>query len=484
MRCFSGGDESNGCASVSQFVTWAIAVLTMGGCSGEPEIDYESVAEPPPVRLVTPDRRTIVRVVGQPSFVESYERTSVYPKMSAYIEKWIVDIGDTVKKGEVLAILFVPELVEDLGTKKATVLLDQQRIDLAKTLVDVAAADVEAAQASLEEAEAILADYQAQVDRWDVQVKRLARETDRGVVDPQVLLESQNQLKASTAAREKAKATIAKAKAELLSEKASLAKAKVDVAVAQADLEVAKSEVARLEAWVGYLKLYSPFDGIIVARNANTGDFVLPATGDPTAMRRAPHLSPGGNAAPIYVVDRLDVVRVFVDIPESDADYANAGTVAKVLIKAYRDEDIPASVTRVSWGLNATSRTLRAEIDLHNPDAKIRPGMYAYGKLTIERPGVRALPVDAIEYRGDQSFCWLYEDGRAARVEIKTGVSDGEWIEVTQRRSTSPNGSQPGESWTSFDGTKQVILADLSLLSDGAQVHAADTESSKSGGGL
>jgi multidrug efflux pump subunit AcrA (membrane-fusion protein) len=456
----------------------------MVGCSGEPEIDYTSVAEPPAVRLVSPDRRTIVRVVGQPSFVESYERTSIYPKMSAYIDKWIVDIGDTVKKGDVLAILFVPELVEDLGTKKATVLLDKQRIDLAKKLVDVAAADVEAAQASLEEAEAILADYQAQVDRWDVQVKRLARETERGVVDPQVLLESQNQLKASTAAREKAKATIAKAKAELLSERATLAKANVDVAVAQADLEVANSEVARLEAWVGYLKLYSPFDGIVIARNANTGDFVLPATGDPTAMQRAPHLSPGGKAAPIYVVDRLDVVRVFVDIPESDADYADQGTTAKVLIKAYRDEEIPASVTRVSWGLNATSRTLRVEIDLHNPDAKIRPGMYAYGKLTIERPDVRALPIDAIEYRGDQSFCWLYEDGRAARVEIKTGVSDGKWTEVTQRSSKSENESQSKESWTSFDGTEQIILGDLSLLTEGAPVRAAGIESSKSGGGL
>ena len=103
------------------------------------------------------------------------------------------------------------------------------------------------------------------------------------MVDPQILLESTNQWKSSTAARDAAKATITKAEAELLSKQATLAKAKVDVSVAQADLAVAKSEARRIKAWVGYLTLTAPYDGVIVARNANTFDFVLPATGDPTA---------------------------------------------------------------------------------------------------------------------------------------------------------------------------------------------------------
>ncbi len=67
--------------------------------------------------------------------------------MNAYIKNWIVDIGDRVKKGDALANLFVPELVEDHGTKKATVVLDQERITLAKMVVEVAQADVEAAEA-------------------------------------------------------------------------------------------------------------------------------------------------------------------------------------------------------------------------------------------------------------------------------------------------------------------------------------------------
>ena len=64
--------------------------------------------------MVHPQLRKIVRIVGQPSFVQSYERTSIYPKLTAFIEKWNVDIGDKVQKGDVLADLFVPELRREL----------------------------------------------------------------------------------------------------------------------------------------------------------------------------------------------------------------------------------------------------------------------------------------------------------------------------------------------------------------------------------
>ena len=160
------------------------------------------------MQVIQPQLRKITRVVGQPSFVESYERTSIYPKVTGYIEKWNVDIGDKVKKGDVLADLFVPELREDWETKKATVKLDKERVDLALKLVKVAKADVKAAEARLDEAKAILDKYKAEVDRWESEVKRLKREVERGVVDPQILLESQNQLQSNTAARDAAKATI------------------------------------------------------------------------------------------------------------------------------------------------------------------------------------------------------------------------------------------------------------------------------------
>jgi HlyD family secretion protein len=453
-----------------------LAALAASGCHEEEET-APSVAEPPELQVIHPEFRVISRVVGQPSFVQSYERTSIYPKLSAFIEKWNVDIGDKVKKGDVLADLFVPELREQLVTKQATAQYDSDRVRFAQKEVEVAAAEVKAAKARLDEARAILGKYEAEVERWDVQVRRLQREVDRTVVDPQILLESTNQLKSNIAARDAAKAAIVSADSVLLADEAKLGRAEINVAVARSDLAVANSEVKRLEAWVGYLKLLAPYDGIVVARNANTWDFVLPATGDPTAMERAPDLSPSGQAAPIYVVERTDIIRIYVDIPERDADFVHVGSSARVKIWAYRDEWLPAAVTRISWALNPKSRTMRAEIDMPNPGSRILPGMYVYGEVNIERPGVRALPKTALTYSGGKAFLWRYEDGKAVRTEIQTGSTDGQWIEVTNRRlkpESADTSSIQEEQWVPIDPSQQVLTGSkLSVLTDGAPVRLA-----------
>jgi HlyD family secretion protein len=467
---------------------WLALVLLLAvaapGCSRGTKIEFKGAAKPTGLRLVRPRPRNMVRVVGQPSFIESYERTSIYPKPIAFIERWIVDIGDKVKKVDVLAKLFAPELVEELETKKAAVVLARERIALAKEVVEVDKAEVLAAEARLSEAEEILEKYEAEVIRWQTEVNRLEKQVARGVIHSHVLFESNNQLKSSTAARDKAKATIKRAKADLVAARARLAKAEVEVRVAEAALEVAQYQERYAQAWVDYLTLTAPFPGVISARNANTFDIVLPTTGDPTAYYLSPDISPSGYSAPIYVVDRLDIVRIFVDIPERDANYVRVGTRATVLARAFRDQEIPATVTRVAWALNMKSRTLRAEIDLRNPDSQLLPGMYAYVNVIIDRPNVQVVPVEALEYRGDQTFCWLYKAGKAVRSELETGIRDDEWVEVTARRPpVDPEEPSDKFPWTPIDGTEQVILGDLSLLVPGARVEAVPaTPSAKPAG--
>src|SRR5262245_58117366 len=203
--------------------SWLLAVLAVSGCAKEKHKSAPSVLEPPTLQWIYPQLKKITRVVGQPSFVQSYERTSIYPKLTAYIEKWNVDIGDKVRKGDVLGELFVPELREQWESKKATVISDTEKVKFALKQVDVERARVEAARAQLQEAIAILGKYEAEVERWEIEVSRLNRETERGVLAPQILVESRNQLKSDIAARDAAKATIAKARAELLADEAALA---------------------------------------------------------------------------------------------------------------------------------------------------------------------------------------------------------------------------------------------------------------------
>ena len=215
--------------------------------------------------------------------------------------------------------------------------------------------------------------------------------------------------------------------------------------------------------------------------------------------------------------------RIFVDIPEHDANFVRVGYRAMIMAKAFRDQPISAKVTRTSWALNVKSRTLRAEIDLPNTDSnipndlppatrealaeaklpatdsQILPGMYAYGRVMIERPEVLSLPETALTRSGDRTFCWLYEDGKARKTEIQVGVSDGTWVEVTNhRRTTKVEANQPlsnrgndtavmltsrledRDDWTPFNGSERVILGDLSILVDGAPVDATEGTSTDS----
>ena len=305
--------------------------------------------------------------------------------------------------------------------------------------------------ARLEEAQAEFAGFRAEAERWDSETKRLEGELKRGVVNPQDVLQTTNRWKASVSSRDSAAATIQKADAELLSRRAALSKAKVDVAVAQADLKVAESEEKRLQAWVDYLVLPAPFDGVIVSRNANTFDFVLPSSGDPSAILRARPTS-----LPREMPRRSTWSTASTSSESSSTSPSRTPTTSTSGPRRPWSSRRTATsrfrhVTRTSWALNVKSRTLRAEIDLPNPNSQLLPGMYAYAKVIIERPGVRALPLAALTHSGDKTYCWKHENGHAVRTEIQTGVSDGEWIEVTNLRAprrAAPTARNPGRRST------------------------------------
>jgi HlyD family secretion protein len=438
---------------------WLLMLTALTGCGKKPP-PAKPVSVDPEVHLVKPERRTIARTVSQPGFLYAFEQTAIFPKVAGYVKDWHVDIGDPIKKGQELATLYVPELDAELVQKKALLALDEALVAVAERMVTVATNNVKVAAAQVEEAKANVNKFQASVERWESEVKRLSSLSEQRVLDQQVLEESRKQLKADTAARDAAKATVLAMEAAQLAREADLEKARADVAAAQARVQVAQADVKRVEALVSYTRVTAPYDGVVVIRNANRGDYLQPGTGDQSVSivsqdRTTAHV-------PLYVVARTDKVRVFIDVPEMDASSVAPGTKATVRIQALRDEEISATVTRTSWSLSRETRTLRAEIDLPNPEGRLRPGMYAFGNVYIQHSNVLAVPQAAVVEIGNLNRCFLYEDGRAVETAVQTGISDGKWIEVVRKRS--------GASWTDFTGDEDVILGDLSELADGQKV--------------
>jgi RND family efflux transporter MFP subunit len=315
---------------------------------------------------------------------------------------------------------------------------------------------VQTAVAQLAEARANVGKSEAEVVRWASEVKRLTEMVKENVVDKQVLAETQRQLDSNKAARDAAQAAVAAREADRVTSEANLGKAKVDVETAKNKVKVSEAEERKAAAMLAYTKVTAPYDGVVTVRNANTGDYVQAVTGDKSTP----------NPSAIFVVARIDVLRIFVDVDERYARYVQKGTKAVVRAEALSGVQIPATVTRTSWAIREQTRELRAEIDLSVKEYDgLRPGMYVYAKVLIRRPGVYALKQKALTEMGNQTYCFLLRGGKAVKTSVKAGISDGTWTEVDQM--------QIDGSWRKVTGREQVIMADLGELTDGETVSVA-----------
>ena len=112
--CPASADHGTSACCALHLARWPCSRSWRLGCGrqtarGEPS----SVSSVPEVHVVKPELRNLTCTVDQPGFVEAYEQTAIYSKVSGFIKKYYVDIGQQVKKGDLVVEIFVPELDED-----------------------------------------------------------------------------------------------------------------------------------------------------------------------------------------------------------------------------------------------------------------------------------------------------------------------------------------------------------------------------------
>jgi RND family efflux transporter MFP subunit len=364
-----------------------------------------------------PQRKAIRLETTQPGQIDAFEETPIHPKVSGYVGEVMVDIGDQVEKDQLLAELSVPELNVDLVHAEALVAQAEAGIKKAQAAVRAMEAASKTAQTHIRQAEASVARTAAQHERWKSEHARITELADKGSVTKKLVDETLNQLKAAEAAQTEAEAAVESAKAAFAQSQADTEKAKSEESAAVAALGVAKAGHARAKAMLAYTKIKAPFRGVVTSRNVDTGHF--------TQATR------GADAKPLFVVSQSDTVRVFVDVPELEAAWVDAGDAATVQVQALRNKEVKSKVTRTSWTLNSANRSLRTEIDVANEKLELRPGMYATVRITLEEhPNALVLPSSAVIYANDEAFCHLVEAGKIVRRAIKPGIRSGGDVEV------------------------------------------------------
>ena len=293
----------------SLFLSIAGAALVLGtvsGCGHSPS----AAGAPAPteesktvtVRVVRPERKTIPRVIEQPGQIQPFEQTPLYARLSGYVEKVNVEsIGKRVHKGEVLAELHVPEMEKELKQKQALVEQARAEIEQARKMIVVA-------EARITELEAARIRAKASCERWRKELRRIQDLVQRKVIDEQTRDETALQFESAEGALQEADAHIRLAQAQL-------DKARADAKTAEAHLGVAEADSEQTAELLKYREIKAPFDGIVSRRNVSSGDFVQPSLS-----------AVSGKAAPLFVVDRMDIVRIFVEVPEADAVFVSDGS--------------------------------------------------------------------------------------------------------------------------------------------------------------
>ncbi|HKI38619.1 MAG TPA: efflux RND transporter permease subunit [Gemmataceae bacterium] len=410
-------------------------LLPLAGCGQTPD-QSGSAPSPaaPAVTVIAPKKDTVRRTIDQPGRVEAFEQTPIYSKIAGYVNKFYVDIGAEVKEGDLLADLWVPEVEQQVNKKEATVLQKEAEVTQAKRLRDAAEKNVQSAEAMVKAEESGRLRAQAEFDRAQSQHEQLVK--SGGAIDKEALSAARYGVEAARAAQAQVDAKVKAAEAARDEAMAKRDKAIADIAVAQANLKVAEADRDEAKAMFGYARITAPFKGKVSARNVDTRHFLQPAAA-------------GNKGEPLFVVVSADTVRVFVDVPETDAGLVRDGMEAKVRVQALKGREFDGSVTRTSGVLDPRTRTLRTEIDLPNKDGTLLPGSYAYATLTAKREGVFTLPASAVVTGTEGTYCFRVEGTRVLQTPLQTGLSGGGLVEVLNKQ------TKPG-TWEDVTGREEI----------------------------
>ena len=333
-------------------------------------------SQPMTVELATTSRRDIAEhllVVGN---LIGALTVDVVPKVGGRLRAVNVRLGDSVSRGQVIAQIEDNEIVEQVKQAEAS-------FEVAKATIRQREADLTFAQTSLERSRNLFG---------------------RQLLPKQTLDDNEARYQAALA----------------------------QLDLARAQFTQAGSRVEELRITRTNTTIVSPVDGFVGKRLLDPGAFVSTNT-------------------PVMSVVDIHLVRLVVNLVEKDLRRVSTGAIGVVEVDAYPGETFEGRVARIAPVLDPATRTAEIEIEIPNARFRLKPGMYARVGLTIaRREHTLVVPRNALmEVEGRSGvFVPMAADSarasdaptRGARnasqrvrfVNVETGISDADYIEVTR----------------------------------------------------
>jgi len=191
----------------------------------------------------------------------------------------------------------------------------------------------------------------------------------------------------------------------------ALSKMKADAAMAQSQ----GSNVESVRTIQGYLRIYAPFDGMIIQRNVSPGALVSPGK---------------GSDQPMFILQDIHKMRLTVSIPEDYVDKVNLTEPVTFTFNAMPGQSYTAKISRSANALGSMQQEA-IEIDVKNTNGQLKPGMYAEVQIPMVSGAKSMLvPNNAIIRSTENEYVIGVNNGKANLVNIKEGLASNDSTEV------------------------------------------------------
>jgi RND family efflux transporter MFP subunit len=362
------------------FLCFLICLLVLAGCGEGHRAAADNAANAPAAAVVKVVRGSIADSLEIASEFQPFQEVDVFAKVSGYIQKLSVDYGTHVQKGQVLAVLEIPELQQQLQQDEASVRRSEQELARARE-------ELNRAQSAYKVA------HLTYTRLADVQKTR-----------PELVAQQEIDI---------AQGKDLEADADMSAQKAALA-------AAEQALAASKAALGKDQAMFDYARMTAPFDGVITQVYARTG-----------ALLPAGTSSNKGDSA-LCRLSQNNLLRLVIPVPERAVPDVRAGQAVVVSVSGLK-KTFEGKVVRFSDQIDTATRTMHSEVDVPNPRYELVPGMYASVKIPLRSAAnVLMVPVQSVQAgeEGKGTVLVVDRNNRIERRAVTLGLQSAANYEV------------------------------------------------------
>ncbi len=349
-----------------------------------------------PVQISSVTRQNLTYSLRATGDISPLMQVDLFPKVSGYLERMSVNLGDSVRQGQVIAQIDRTEFLHKVKEVEAKVA--QAKANLAEIEAGTRTEEVRQAEEAVKQAQSRFENARLHRERMEALYQRqIISKKDFDNADTEY--------------------TVAEAQLEANQQRLKMLRegARQEVREAsQAKLKEMEALLAQEQTRLQNAMIIAPFSGEIIRRYVDAGALVSSST-------------------PLVTLVHTETLKVVANVLEKDISLIRPGMKAKIQTEAYPERVFEGKVVRINSALELATRTLQAEIHVPNPSHLLKPGMFSRIEMALsEKPGTLTVLREALIEEGGKRSVFVVEGNQALQRPIVTGIEQDQWVEVLE----------------------------------------------------